>query len=102
MPRGNSERTAPPDAIILDESVDSFETAVKNGTINITVWTVGENDTDAFYIQLQGGTLVDMKAYDNSVLGYDSKKNIPSIIKNTITDLIDDFAMFFFRNRDEL
>jgi len=85
----------------LIESFNNFEKAKKNGTIIITVWTVGEDNPVAYHIQLLAGTLVDRKLYDNQVLGYDSKKNMPYIVRNTISDLIDDFAIFLLKNRDE-
>lgn len=79
-----------------------FDKAIKYGTILIRVWTVGEDDHVSYHIQLLAGNLVDRKLYDNEVLGFDSKKNMPNVVRNTISDLVDEFAIFFFKNRNEL
>ena len=86
----------------LMEPFPNLEKAIKNGTILIMVWTVGEDNPVAYHIRLLAGTVADRNLYDHQVLGYDSKKNMPYIVRNIISDLIDEYAIFFFKNRDEL
>ncbi len=91
-----------PDDALIDEAMFNFEKARKNGTILVSVWTIGGGNQVTYHIKLNGGSLVDRQLYNKEVLGYDSKKNIPYIVRNTISDFIDEFAIFFFKNRDEL
>ena len=80
----------------------SFEEAKKSGTLLLDVITVGQDSTVAYHIHLRGGNIVNRNLYSNQVLGYDSKKNIPSIVRNTISELVDDFAISLFKMKEEL
>jgi hypothetical protein len=63
-----------------------------NGTIHITVWTIGEEYPVAFHIQLIAGNCEYRLLYNSEFLGYYSKNNMPHTVRNIISESIDDFA----------
>lgn len=78
------------------------EEAVKYGSINVRIWTVGDDFPVAFYIELKAGNLTDVDEYKRAMLGYGSRKNVPETVRNAITELVEDAAVDFFKTRGEL
>ncbi len=71
------------------------------GQLIIEVWTVGDDYPIAFHIKLTAGNL-DENIYEDSTLGYGSKNNVPHTVRETISDMVDRFAIIFFKVRGEL
>jgi len=80
-----------------DESNDN-----KMMTITLDVWTVGDDYPIAFHVHFQAGPQTNVRLYEDQILGYGSRINVPLSIKQSITDLVDTFAIKFYRIRGEL
>ena len=73
------------------------------GYITVRVWTIGDDNPIACYIQIIAGiSSRDGELYQNELLGYDSRKTIHGSVKETISKLVDGFATSFFKARGEL
>ncbi|MCD4779265.1 MAG: hypothetical protein K8S27_01770 [Candidatus Omnitrophica bacterium] len=70
----------------------------------ITVWTVGDDYPIAYHVEINACNFNStcQKEYRNAYLGYVSKRNVKIVIKESISELVDDFAVAFFKARGEL
>jgi hypothetical protein len=73
----------------------------KKGSLWIKVWTVGENYPVAYHIKCKAGNYFDY-FWEQEVLGYGSKENVPNSIKESVGELIEQLAIDFFTTRGEL
>ena len=74
----------------------------KTGSIRVRVWTIGDDYPIAYHIKLSAGSLRFSNQYSGEYLGYDSKENLPSVIRNAISGMIENMAVAFFTARNEL
>ena len=74
----------------------------KRGDIAITVWTVGNDYPIAFHIEIGSGNYLNLGQYKTAFLGYSSKQKITESVKKSITELVDDLAVSYFKARGEL
>ena len=87
----------------------------KLGYIWFGVSIVGKTDYPvAYHIQCRAGNfsyfldnfptsaLEDLIIWENAILGYDNKINVPTKIKECISELMEDLAIVFFKARGEL
>ena len=72
------------------------------GLIHIQVWTVGDDYPVAYHISINAGNLNNVRVYTEAYLGFGSKSNVPDTVKESISSLIDDLAIAFFKARGEL
>jgi hypothetical protein len=72
------------------------------GRIVVSVWVVGTDYPVAFHIEIQAGSLNKFDIYEKAILGYGSKNNVPNTIKKVIGDLIEAFAIKFYKVRSEI
>jgi hypothetical protein len=78
------------------------EKAKKTGNIHVKVWTVGDDYPIAYHIAINAGNLTSGREYETAILGYGSKSNVPNSVRESISQLIDDLAVAFFKARGEL
>lgn len=86
----------------LWQTMQNKDEAKKVGSINVKVWTVGENYPVAYHIAISAGNLSSSREYENSVLGYGSKQDLPEYVREIISKMVDDLAVTFFKARREL
>jgi len=86
----------------LWETIQNKEKAAKIGDIHVNVWTVGDDFPIAYHIAINAGNLANGREYENAFLGYGSKRNVPDSVRESISQLIDDLAVAFFKARSEL
>jgi hypothetical protein len=77
------------------------EKAKKNGSIIVKIWTVGDDYPIAYHIEIGAGNLTNSWEYKTAMLGYGSKNNVPNSIRESISKLIDELAVAFFKARGE-
>ena len=68
----------------------------------LTVWTVGDDYPVAFHINISCGPVSKIDLYQTAILGYASKNKMERIVKESIDDLIQDFAIAFYKGRREM
>ncbi|MCG9738594.1 hypothetical protein L1D32_10545 [Shewanella insulae] len=85
--------------IITEESETK---KAERGDISIKVWTVGDDYPIAFHIEIGAGNYSNLGQYKTAILGYSSKQKIAESVKQSISDLVDDLAVAFFKARGEL
>jgi hypothetical protein len=78
------------------------EKAKRIGSIYVEVWTVGDDYPIAYHIKINAGNFFNGREYENAILGYGSKQTVPDSIRKSISQLIDDLAVAFFKARGEL
>jgi len=86
----------------LLETFQDKEKAKKLGIIHVKVWTVGDDYPIAYHIAINAGNLANGREYETAFLGYGSKRNVPDSVRESISQLIDDLAVAFFKARSEL
>src|SRR5690554_834144 len=86
----------------LWETFQDKDEARKIGNIHLKVWTVGDDYPVAYHIAINAGNLDSGSEYENTHLGYGSKGNVPESVRESISQLIDDLAVAFFKARGEL
>jgi hypothetical protein len=89
----------------LWETIQNKEKAKKIGYIHVKVWTVGDDYPIAYHIAISAGNLASSQEsleYETAFLGYGSKRNVPDSVRESISQLIDDLAVAFFKARSEL
>ncbi len=77
----------------------------KSGKIHVHVWTVGDDYPIAFHIEMQADNMsagYAEYAYEHEILGYGSKQNVPDSVRESISKLMDNLAVAFFKARGEL
>ena len=74
----------------------------KRGDIAIKLWTVGNDYPIAFHIEISSGNYSNLGQYKTAILGYSSKEKILESVKKSITELVDDLAVSYFKARGEL
>ena len=74
----------------------------KRGVIEIKIWTVGNDYPIAFHIEISSGNYSNFEQYKTAFLGYSSKEKIFESVKKSITELVDDLAVSYFKARGEL
>lgn len=87
-----------------------FETIMKEsegkraeqGDIAVTVWTVGDDYPIAFHIEIGAGNYSNLGLYKTAMLGYSSKQQINDSVKKSISELVDQLAITYFKARGEL
>ena len=78
------------------------KTRAKFGVIHLIVWTVGDDYPVAYHITIRAGNFSDPGVYENAVLGHGSKSNVPRTVRETISELMDDLAIAFFKARGSM
>lgn len=86
----------------LWETFEDKEKGKKIGSIHVKVWTVGDEYPIAYHIAISAGNLANTRQYESAILGYGSKRNVPDSVRESISKLIDDLAVAFFKARNEL
>jgi len=86
----------------LLEAFQDKEKAKRTGNIHVKVWTVGDDYPIAYHIGISAGNLANPRNYETAFLGYGSKQNVPDSVRESISQLIDDLAVAFFKARGEL
>ncbi len=86
-----------PEAYLYDDTKRK-----KVGIIEIYIWTVGSDYPVAYYIRLRAGHFSDVDIIELPALGFNSKDGINSAVKKYISELVEDFAIFFFKARGEM
>ena len=82
---------------------DKWETdAQKWGNISVTVWTVGSDYPIAYYVSIEAGNWKSSAIHKDAYLGYGSKNNVPETIKKNIAELVQRFAIVFYKARKEI
>jgi hypothetical protein len=85
---------------------ESNEERAKRGIIEIKIWTVGDDYPIAFHIEIRAGNYAgdysNMSQYKSAILGYDSKSKIQNTTKESISELVDELAVSFFKARGEI
>ncbi len=74
----------------------------KIGTIHVKVWTVGDEFPIAYHIAINSGNFERARQYETAILGYGSKRNVPESVRQSITELVEELAVAFFKARGEL
>ena len=87
---------------ILEKNNDGLSITEDKGEIWVTVWTIGDNYPVAYYIRMSAGNATNIHAWEQEYLGYDSKENIPNIVKTQLTNMMEKFAIDFYKARKEL
>jgi hypothetical protein len=85
--------------ILLGMNIDEQK---KVGIMHINIWTVGDDYPVAYHIEIFSGPFYDESIYNNAVLGYDAADNIEKIVKETITKMIEELAITYFKIREEI
>ena len=78
------------------------EEAKKVGTIRCFVWTVGKNDAVAYHVWCEAGDWMKGRIWDREVLGFDHPSKVALSVKNDLRELIENFAVVFFKARGEM
>ncbi|MFN7712990.1 MAG: hypothetical protein ACK5OI_11490 [Curvibacter sp.] len=86
----------------LWESIEDNDKGKKIGNIHVKVWTVGDDYPIAYHIAINAGNLTNTRQYESSILGYGSKRNVPDSVRESISKLVEDLAVAFFKARNEL
>lgn len=82
---------------------EKWETdARKWGDISVTVWTVGSDYPIAYHVSIEAGNWNSFAVHKNAYLGYGSKATVPDIIKKDINELVQQFAIVFYKARKEI
>ena len=85
---------------LFDDSITGNE--LKAGRISMDIWCVGNDYPTVFHIKFCVGNCDDYNIYENSVLGCCSRNHLMNKIKESIDEFIEDFAIIFYKIRDEL
>lgn len=72
------------------------------GDISIIVWTVGDDYPIAFHIEISAGNYSNLGQYETAILGYGSEQKITESVKESISELVDDLAIAYFKARGEI
>jgi len=88
------EKAPPPEEL--------YSKGPKFGAIFIIVWTVGDDYPIAFHISISAGNYVDLDLYQNAYLGITSKQYVSKVTRETISDLVDNLAIAFFKARGSM
>jgi hypothetical protein len=85
---------------------DAFNEMIKKkiGMIIVTIWAVGDNYPIAYHVELKAKCLGSdaLDTYEDAYLGYSYKAKIKGSIRKSIEDLVEKFAIIFFKARGEL
>lgn len=81
---------------------ESDEMRSERGDISITVWTVGDDYPISFHLEISAGNYSNLGQYKTAILGYSSKSKIQNSVKESISTLLDDLAISFFKARGEI
>lgn len=84
------------------EIFQDTEKAKKFGHIHVRVWTVGDDYPIAYHIMIDAGSFAKGREYQDAILGYGSKRNIADFVRESISKLVDDLAVVFFKARSDL
>lgn len=76
--------------------------AKKIGSIWFRVWTVGEGFPIAYYIECKAGNYKNYALWRDEVLGYCKPDEMNQVARNEIKRMIENFAIIFFKIRDEI
>jgi hypothetical protein len=83
--------------------LDGVERPNQAGFINCEVWTVGEEYIVAYHVDCSAGPYVAPKTlnavWGHALLGYGPKDQVPDSIRKGLRNLIEKFAVVFFRSR---
>jgi hypothetical protein len=66
------------------------------------VWTVGDNYPVAYHVECRAGSFANSSILKDAVLGYGNKKNVPDTVKESISNIVSEFAIRFFKTRGEM
>lgn len=87
------------DIVLPHDATDSEKK--KKGSLWFKVWTVGDDYPIAYYIRCKAGNYF-RYFWENEVLGFGSKDNVPDEIKKIIGEMIEKLAIDFFTVRGEI
>jgi len=74
----------------------------KLGNIWCGVWTVGQDYPVAYHVECRLGSEINKRIVHDEHLGYGNKDNVRKSIRESLNSMIENFAITFFKIRDEL
>lgn len=87
----------PPKGYLLDPKINK-----KLGYMSVYIWSAGQSEYPiAFFIEIKSGRFGD-NPYETGIIGYCNKSELAKSIKEAIAELIEDFAIDFFKARGEM
>ena len=79
------------------------------GKIRFRVWVTGDNYPVAYHVKCEFWSAwdsedpdYDYRIWENAVLGYGSRDNVPDTIKKILDEMIEELAILFYKVRGEL
>jgi hypothetical protein len=79
-----------------------YQEGQKCGTIIVSVWTIGDDYPIAYHIDFNAGKFGDLNVWNEAYLGYGAKENVPEGIKKQINDMVERFAISFYKAKKEI
>lgn len=84
------------------QKVKDKELAQKVGIIYMKVWIVGDDYPIAYHLSFDAGNLSSVRFYEDALLGYGNRENVPETVKKTIDQFVERVAITFFKVRGDL
>ncbi|MEW6325833.1 MAG: hypothetical protein AB1515_10665, partial [Nitrospirota bacterium] len=72
------------------------------GWLTVNVWIVGNDFPVAYHLTVKAGHSGNTDFWEDAVLGYSSKEDVPGQIKKSIDEMIEKLAVDFYKVRGEL
>jgi hypothetical protein len=74
----------------------------RTGQLWCGVWTVGKDYPIAYHVECKAGTMSTPELLSKAVLGYGSRTTAPDAVKKAIDQMVESFAVKFFKVRGQL
>lgn len=74
----------------------------ESGMLWCGVWTVGDDFPVAYHVECRIGSYSETRILHDEHLGYGNKNNVPQSIKESIEQMVSQFAIQFFKVRGEM
>ncbi len=72
------------------------------GWLTVTVWVTGDDFPVAYHLTVQAGHPGNTDSWEDAVLGYGSKENVPGQVKKNVDELIEKLAIDFYKARGQM